>query len=376
MSEPADIECIVVGAGIIGLAIARALAKGGHEVVVLEADHRIGAGISSRNSGVIHAGIYYPENSLKARFCIEGRRALYDYCESNKVPHKVCGKLIVASSEAQRLHLLAIRTRAEANGVKDIAFLERSELLNMEPELHAQIGLLSPSTGIVDVHALMLSFQGDIESCGGVVALDTPVVHGAVESGKITIQTGGADPTRLSARWVVLAAGLSTQRLAQSIDGVLPGSIPKAYFAKGNYFSLTGRVPFCRLIYPVPEPGGLGTHLTLDLAGRGRFGPDVEWLDLASDEQIDYSVDQKRAAAFYNSVRLFWPALKEDALAPDYSGVRPKLVGPGEPDGDFLIQDAKIHGAPGLITLYGIESPGLTSSLAIASYVAAAVGLP
>ena len=374
MSKAAEIECLVIGAGVVGLAIARTLARAGREVIVLEADRRIGAGISSRNSGVIHAGIYYPANSLKARLCVEGRKALYAYCETHKIPHKRCGKLIVAPSEAQRAQLLSIKARAEANGVDDLTLLERAELLALEPELEGRIGLLSPSTGIVDAHAMMLGFQADLEACAGVVVLETPVVRGSVQARKITIETGGANPTSLSARWVILAAGLSTPKIARSLDGIIPSSLPKAYFAKGNYFSVSGRAPFSHLIYPMPEPGGLGIHLTLDLAGRGRFGPDVEWLDQTSDAPIDYSVDPKRAATFYNSIRLYWPGLKEGALAADYSGVRPKLVGPGGQDADFLIQDEKIHGAPGLIALYGIESPGLTSSLAIADYVSTAVG--
>ncbi|MEJ0092997.1 MAG: NAD(P)/FAD-dependent oxidoreductase [Methylocella sp.] len=373
MSEAADVECLVVGAGVIGLAIARALAKAGREVVILEAEHHIGTGISSRNSGVIHAGIYYSSDSLKARFCVAGRKALYAYCKAQKIPHQVCGKIIVAASEMQSRRLMAIKARAEANGVLDLVALDRTELLAAEPELQGQTGLLSPSTGIIDVRALMLAFQSEFEACGGVVAFDTPVTRGEVQTRKIMIQTGGADPMRLAARWVILAAGLSTPKLARSIDGVPPASIPKAYFAKGNYFSLAGQVPFCRLIYPLPEPGGLGAHLTLDMAGRGRFGPDVEWLDLTDDARIDYSVDESRVAAFYKSIRLFWPGLKEGALAPDYSGVRPKLVGPREQDSDFLIQDSKIHGASGLIALYGIESPGLTASLAIADYVASAL---
>lgn len=374
MSEAAEVECLVIGAGVVGLAIARTLARAGREVIVLEANRAIGAGISSRNSGVIHAGIYYSANSLKARFCVEGRKALYDYCATHKIPHRRCGKLIVAPSEAQRPQLLSIKARAEANGVDDLSVLERDELLALEPELAGRIGLLSPSTGIVDAHAMMLALQADLEACGGCVALRTPVARGAVQTNKIVVQTGEANPTSLSARWVILAAGLATPRIARSFEGIIPASAPKPYFAKGNYFSFAGRAPFSRLIYPLPEPGGLGVHLTLDLAGRARFGPDVEWLDQTDDALLDYSVDPERAATFYQAIRRYWPNLKEGALAPDYSGVRPKLVGPGEQDADFLIQDEKTHGAPGLIALYGIESPGLTASLAIAAYVATAFG--
>ncbi|SFK33944.1 NAD(P)/FAD-dependent oxidoreductase [Methylocapsa palsarum] len=373
MNEVPDVECIVIGAGVIGLAAARSLAQSGRETVLLEAGRAIGTGISSRNSGVIHAGIYYPRNSLKARFCVEGRKKLYDYCETRQIPHRRCGKIVVAPLQSQRAQLMAIEAQARINGVDDLIVLEGDALRDLEPELKGEIGLLSPSTGLIDAHALMLSLQGDFEASGGAIAFGSPVVGGAAAPGRIIVFTGGAEPTALSARHVIVAAGLSTPAVAAAFNGIAPLSIPKQHAAKGNYFALQGRAPFSRLIYPMPEPGGLGTHLTLDLDGRARFGPDVEWLDLKSGASPDYSVDPSRAAKFYASIRAYWPGLNDGALAPDYAGVRPKLSGPGQPPADFLIQDETLHGAPGLILLYGIESPGLTSCLAIAHYIAEAV---
>ncbi len=370
MSTAADIDCLVVGAGVVGLAIARSLAMAGREVVVLEAEAGIGHGISSRNSEVIHAGIYYPQGSLKARFCVEGRKALYRFCADHGVPHNRCGKILVAASEDQRAQVLAIQKKAAANGVDDLRLIDSPEMKAMEPEVQGVIGLHSPSTGIVDSHALMLALQGDFEAHGGAIAFNTRVVGGEALSGVVRLRTEGEEASEITANHVVLASGLSSPRIARSITGLSPNTIPASRFAKGSYFSLARRAPFSRLVYPVPEPGGLGTHLTLDISGRGRFGPDVEWLDTDDERTIDYRVDPARAAKFYAAIRRYWPGLRDDELTPDYSGVRPKLSGPGEPDEDFLIQNDRVHGVRGLVALYGIESPGLTSSLAIADHVA------
>jgi L-2-hydroxyglutarate oxidase LhgO len=365
-----DVDCLVVGAGVVGLAIARELARDGREVVVLEAQDGIGQGVSSRNSEVIHAGIYYPHDSLKARFCVEGRRHLYDFCSAHGVPHRRCGKIIVAAGEEQRDQVLAIQARAAANGVDDLRLINRRDLVALEPEVSGVIGLHSPSTGIVDSHALMLALQGDLEDHGGMIAFNAPVESGDLRGAAVRLNIGGSAPTQISARTLVLAAGLSSPRLARAIAGIRAEVIPDGRFAKGSYFTLSRRAPFSRLVYPVPEPGGLGTHLTLDMAGRGRFGPDVEWLDVADDRDIDYRVDPSRAEKFYAAIRRYWPGLRDGELSPDYSGARPKLTRQGEPDADFLIQDHRTHGVPGLVALYGIESPGLTSSLAIARHVA------
>ncbi len=370
METSADTDCIVVGAGVVGLAIARRLAMAGREVIVLESEGHIGGGISSRNSEVIHAGIYYPKDSLKARFCVEGRAALYDFCASHGVPHRRCGKILVAASEDQRDQVLAIQAKAAANGVADLRLIDHAEMKAMEPEVEGLIGLHSPSTGIVDSHALMLALQGDAESHGAMMAFHSSVDSGCAENGRIRLEISGDEQTSLTANLLILSAGLSSPRIARAIAGVPSATIPASRFAKGNYFSLSRRAPFSRLVYPVPEPGGLGTHLTLDMSGRGRFGPDVEWLTTDDERTIDYRVDPARSDKFYSAIRRYWPGLRDGELAPDYSGVRPKLSVPGEPDADFLIQDHHTHGVAGLIALYGIESPGLTSSLAIADHVA------
>jgi L-2-hydroxyglutarate oxidase LhgO len=366
----ADIDCLVIGAGVVGLAVARKLALAGREVVVLEAEASIGHGISSRNSEVIHAGIYYPKDSLKARFCVEGRKALYYFCASHGVAHRRCGKILVAASEDQRDQVLAIQKKAAANGVDDLRLLDAAAMRAMEPEVQGVIGLHSPSTGIIDSHSLMLALQGDLEAAGGAIAFRTGVVNGGAHDELIELETAGETGGRITAAHVVLASGLSAPRIARSISGIAPQTIPQSRFAKGNYFSLSRRAPFSRLVYPVPEPGGLGTHLTIDLSGRGRFGPDVEWLATDDERTIDYRVDPARSEKFYAAIRRYWPGLRDGELTPDYSGVRPKLTGPGEADADFCIQDAATHGVTGLVALYGIESPGLTSSLAIADYVA------
>ena len=361
-----SVECIVIGAGVVGIAVARRLALAGREVVVLEAEDAIGTHTSSRNSEVIHAGIYYASGSLKARLCMQGWKALYRYCAERGVAHRRVGKLIVATSERQRPRLEAIRAQAEANGVADLRALSGAEAKTMEPELACVAAVLSPSTGIIDSHAYMLSLQGDAEDRGAVIALRSPVVSGRVVAGGIELDIGGREPSTIVARLVVNSGGLHAPRVAASIAGVPASNVPPCYYAKGNYYTLAGRSPFSRLVYPVPEAAGLGVHLTLDLAGQARFGPDVEWV-----ESIDYRVDQSRAEDFYRAIRAYWPAIRDGSLQPAYSGIRPKIQAIGEAARDFLIEGPRDHGVPGLVNLFGIESPGLTASLAIADYVAA-----
>ena len=358
------VDCVVIGAGVIGLAVARRLARAGREVVVLEAAEAIGTVTSSRNSEVIHAGIYYKAGSLMARMCVAGRVALYQYCRDHGIPHRNCGKLIVATTPAETEKLQSIRAHAEANGVRDLQTLSGPEARALEPALNCDAALLSPSTGIVDSHAYMLALLGDAEAAGAVCAFHTPLLHARAMDGRIELDAGGDAPMSLECRLLINAAGLGAPALARSIDGMPIGLIPPAYLAKGNYFSCSARAPFSRLIYPVPEPGGLGVHLTLDMAGQARFGPDVEWIDT-----IDYAVDPARAERFYPAIRRYWPTLPDGALMPSYSGIRPKIVPPAVAGQDFLIQGPRDHGGEGLINLFGIESPGLTSSLAIADHV-------
>lgn len=362
MAEQADVA--VVGAGVVGLGVARALALAGREVVVLESERFVGMHTSSRNSEVIHAGIYYPKGSLKARFCVAGRRALYAYCAGRDIPHARVGKIIVATSEDEVPVLEKLRAAAVANGVDDLAWLSQGEVHEMEPEVRAVRGLLSPSTGIIDSHALMASLRRDAERAGAQVALGTPVVSGRVAGSGIELTTGGDEPATIRFRLVVNSAGPWAQQVARLIEGVPPASIPPQHFAKGHYFSLAGRSPFRRLVYPVPVPGGLGTHLTLDLAGAARFGPDVQWCD-----GVDYSFDESRAASFYASIRRYYPGLQDGALVPGFTGVRPKTTPEGAPAADFQVQGPAEHGVQGLVNLYGIESPGLTSVLALADHV-------
>lgn len=368
-----DVDCLVIGAGAVGLAIGRALARAGREVIVAEACNGIGQGISSRNSEVIHAGIYYPHGSLKARFCVEGRKALYRFCEDFGVAHRNCGKIIVAANAAQEGRLSAIAGRAAQNGVEDMRLLSPHELRSLEPALQGVAGLLSPATGIVDTHGLMLALQGDMEAHGGALALASAINGGRRKGKFIEVDMAGETPVSLSASHVVMASGLFSPSLARQFEGLAQASLPQAHFAKGNYFSLARRAPFSRLIYPVPEPGGLGVHLTLDMAGRARFGPDVEWLDVHSPDAIDYRVDPRRAEKFYAAIRQYWPDLRDGELSADYSGVRPKIVPAGAEDADFVILDHAADGMPGLVGLYGIESPGLTSALAIADHVCAMI---
>ena len=363
------VDCVVVGAGVIGLAVARRLAQAGREVVVLEAAEGIGTVTSSRNSEVIHAGIYYKAASLMARMCVTGKKMLYQYCAEHGVPHKNCGKLIVATTPKEAEKLQSIRAHAEANGVLDMQMLSGEAARALEPALNCDAALLSPSTGIIDSHAFMLALRGDAEAAGAALAFHTPLLRARAVAGKIELDAGGDAPMTLECRLLVNSAGLNAPAVARGIDGMPLASIPRAYLAKGNYFSCSRKAPFSHLIYPVPEPGGLGVHLTLDMAGQARFGPDVEWVDT-----IDYAVDPARAARFYPAIRKYWPALPDGALMPSYSGMRPKIVPPAVASQDFVIQGPKDHGVAGLINLFGIESPGLTSSLAIADYVGELAG--
>ncbi|KAF1047823.1 NAD(P)/FAD-dependent oxidoreductase [Xylophilus sp.] len=359
------VDAVVAGAGVVGLAIARALARQGREVIVLEAAGAIGTGTSSRNSEVIHAGLYYPQGSLKARLCVRGRELLYAYAAERDVPHRRCGKLIVATGAAQEGALDAIVAHAAANGVAGLRRLTAAEAQALEPALACTAALLSPDTGIVDSHGLMRALQGDVESAGGWVALHTPGLGGEATADGVLLRTGGG--TELLARTLVNAAGLGAQALARSIAGLDAAHVPPSHYAKGSYFTLAGRAPFSRLIYSVPEAAGLGVHLTLDLGGQARFGLDVQWVD----SPADLVVDPARGDAFYAEVRRYWPALPDGALRPGYAGIRPKIQGPGEPACDFVIQGPAEHGVPGLMNLFGIESPGLTSALAIGERVAA-----
>jgi L-2-hydroxyglutarate oxidase LhgO len=358
------VDAIVIGAGVVGLAVTRALALAGREVIVLEGADAIGTETSSRNSEVIHAGIYYPVGSLKARLCVAGRQALYRYCDEHGVPHRRCGKLLVATHERQIPKLAAIKQQANANGVTDLAPLTVAQASALEPELRCVAAYLSPSTGVIDSHAFMLALQGDAESRGAMIAFRSPVRGGALRDGGIELDVGGATPLRILARSVVNCAGLHAQKLAAALAGFPAAHVPPTYYAKGNYYSLTGKSPFSRLVYPMPNEAGLGVHITIDLGGQARFGPDVEWID-----RIDYDVDPRRAESFYGAIREYWPGLKDGQLAPGYSGIRPKLVGPNAPAADFVISGPRDHGVSGLVNLFGIESPGLTAALAIGDYV-------
>ena len=358
-------QILVVGAGVVGLAIARALSLRGHEIVVAEKAEGLGTGISSRNSEVVHAGLYYPAESLKARHCVAGRRALYAFCESHKVPHRRCGKLVVATTEAEAARIASIHDQGLANGVEGLSLIDGDAARRLEPNLRCSAALLSRETGIVDTHALMLACLGDVENHGGALAVHTPVERLSRGPAGWTARFGGATPDSITVDAIVNCAGLDAQALAGRTQNYSPDRIPPLVLAKGNYFSCTGPKAFSRLIYPAPVDGGLGVHATLDLSGRLRFGPDVEWV-----ARLDYDVSPLRAASFYDAIRRYWPGLPNDALAPDYAGIRPKLTGRGQPAADFVIDGPRDHGLPGLIHLFGIESPGITASLSIAEEVA------
>ena len=366
-----DFDAVVVGAGAVGLACGYALARRGLTVAVLEQDAAIGQGVSSRNSEVIHGGLYYPTGSLKARLCVQGRRALYAFLDTHKVAYDRCGKLVVATSAEHLPRLEAILVQAQANEVEGMAILSRAEALALEPQLACEAALVSPQSGVFDSHGYMLALQGEIEAAGGAVVVSTPF-EGAtpLDGGGFEVRAGGAEPTLLTCRYLVTAPGLSAQGVAAHIDGFPADRIPEAHYGKGMYFRLAGKAPFARLIYPPPIPGALGTHYRRDLGGQAVFGPDLHYVDAP-----DYSVDPAAAGEFYRYIRAFWPNLPDGALSPDYAGVRPKLHGPGEPQPDFHLDSTDVHGVPGLVALFGIESPGLTSSLAIGDEVAACLGL-
>jgi len=364
-----QVDAVVIGAGVVGLAVGRALALSGREVMVLESENAIGTGTSSRNSEVIHAGIYYPAGSLKARLCVQGKQMLYTYCAERGVAHQQLGKLIVATSPEQVLALDGIMAKAAANGVHDLQKLTAAQAQALEPALACDAALLSPSTGVIDSHGLMLALQGDMENAGGLLALVSPVQHIGLKHGTAThpIRVITQDGTELACKVLVNAAGLKAVALAERMDGLDKNLLPQAHYAKGNYFTLAGKAPFSRLIYPVPEKAGLGVHLTLDLGGQAKFGPDVQWVD----DPADLQVDPRRGDAFYAEVRKYWPGLADGALQAGYAGMRPKINAPHEAAADFMIQGPAEHGVPGLLNLLGIESPGLTSSLAIADEVCA-----
>jgi L-2-hydroxyglutarate oxidase LhgO len=367
------VDCVVIGAGVIGLAVAREMALQGRETILLERESAFGTISSARNSEVIHAGIYYPKHSLKAKLCVEGNRMLYEYCRTHHVATQPYGKLIVASDNSQLDDLQAILYKAQQNNVPEIKMITGEQAKSMEPELQCSAAVLSASTGIVDSHGFMLSLLGGFEDAGGMIAYQSPLISakpiGSKAQDGFELEIGGADGMKIQTKLLINCAGMSAPAVARKIQSLSEEQIPKAYFAKGNYFSLSGKSPFSHLIYPIPEPGGLGVHLTLDMGGQAKFGPDVEWLEIDEENQIDYTVNPKRGDDFYAAVRKYWPGLKDNALQPDYSGVRAKIVPPNTLAGDFCFNTPKDHGLEGLFNLYGFESPGLTSSLAIAKYL-------
>lgn len=378
--QSTDVQTIVIGAGVVGLAVAAGLARAGREVFVLETENAIGQGVSSRNSEVIHAGIYYNPGSLKANVCVRGRHLLYEHCEKHNVAANRIGKLIVATADDELDGLNRLHQRAKKNGVDDITLIDKNTAMAMQPGLQCVAALHSPSTGIIDSHSLMVSLHGEIENHGGMVINRTPVETVEANGNFFRVATGGESATELTCNELINCTGLNAVSLARRIAAVNPDSIPNARFAKGNYFRLQGRAPFSSLIYPAPVTGGLGVHLTLDIGGQARFGPDVEWLEAPSTDDkmfnqnhFEYSVDPRRADSFYAAIRKYWPDLPDDALQPDYSGIRPKIERPGNNEIDFEISTETQHGIKGLINLYGIESPGLTSSLAIAEIVTSAL---
>ncbi|MEA9760372.1 NAD(P)/FAD-dependent oxidoreductase [Xanthomonas campestris pv. raphani] len=364
-----DVDCIVVGAGVVGLAIARQLAMQGNEVLILEAASAIGTGTSARNSEVIHAGVYYPPGSLKAQLCVRGNALLYAYCRQRNVPHQRCGKLIIACDQAQTAQLEALQRNATDSAAPGVVPLSSAQMQARAPALRCVAALESTTTGIIDSHALMLALQGDAERHGATLALRAPVQSIEPLVAGFRVCTAGGDAMGLTCRWLINAAGHGAPALAAGTEGLPATARVRAHYAKGSYFTLAGRSPFHQLVYPLPEPGGLGVHLTLDLQGRARFGPDVEWV-----AQPDYHCEPARAEHFYAAIRRYWPALPDDALQPGYCGVRPKISGPGEPATDFRIDGPALHGMAGLVNLFGIESPGLTACLSIAEHVAALLG--
>jgi L-2-hydroxyglutarate oxidase LhgO len=357
-------QVLVIGAGVVGLAIARQAALAGHDVIVAEATGGIGNGVSSRNSEVIHAGMYYPTGSLRAKHCVRGRRMLYDFCTSHGVPNKKVGKLIVAVDEKQTAKIEGIAKQGEINGVEGLEFLGGNAARAMEPALNCVAALLSSETGIIDSHGFMLALEGDLEDRGGMIAFNTRIERLTPAASGWDVAFGGAESGTLTVDAVVNSAGLGAQTIARATESYPPARVPRLVLAKGNYFGFMGKPAFSHLIYPAPVEGGLGTHVTLDMAGRMRFGPDVEWI-----EAEHYDVDPKRAESFYASVRTYFPALPDNSLVPDYCGIRPKLTGKGEPAADFIIDGPAAHGLPRLVHLFGIESPGLTSALSIAEDV-------
>jgi L-2-hydroxyglutarate oxidase LhgO len=362
-----DFDACVVGAGAVGLATGYAMARRGLSVVVLEKNAIIGEGVSARNSEVIHGGLYYPTGSLKARFCVAGRRALYGFLDDHKIAYRKCGKLVVACEEAQLPRVEAIAAQATANDVEGIRMLSGPETLALEPGLRAVASVLSPESGLFDSHGYMLALRGEIEDRGGALALNTPLLGATpLEDGGFVLRAGGEEATELRVRLLVTAPGLGAQSVAASIEGFPADKIPALHFGKGVYFRLIGKAPFEHLIYPPPIPGALGTHYRKDLGGQAVFGPDLAYV-----ETEDYTVDPAKAADFESYIRQFWPGLPDNALSPDYAGLRPKIHGPGEPQPDFRLDGVEMHGIPGLMALFGIESPGLTSSLAIGEAVAA-----
>jgi L-2-hydroxyglutarate oxidase LhgO len=376
MADSFEADVVVIGAGVIGLASARALARAGREVIVLESEDQIAMHTSSRNSEVIHAGLYYAKGSLKARHCVQGRRMLYDYLDAHGVTVKRCGKLVVAVGAEEAASMPGILARAEENGVEELRLLDGAAARKVEPALSAQVAgaIQSPVSGIFDSHAYFLALQGELEDAGGSIAFGTPLLSGAVETGHVRLETGGASPATIRARTVVNAGGHHAIKIAAAIEGPHTASLPQPHYVKGSYFTIQGHTPFSRLIYPMPTSSSLGLHLTIDMAGRGKLGPDAEWLPDEARPPFDYRVDPARAKIFHAEVTRFWPGLTIERLSPDYAGVRPKLVARGAPSGDFRIEGPETHGSPGLINLLGIESPGLTSSLSIAEHVTQLAG--
>lgn len=364
-----DTDVVVIGAGAVGLAVAAAFARSGREVVVLEAADGIGTGTSSRNSEVIHGGMYYPTGSLRHLMCVEGRRKLYAYLEQRGVPHQKRGKLIVATSDSEARKIEGIFATGQKNGVENMELIDGAKAMAWEPNLFCTAAMWSPETGIVDSHSYMLALQGEIEDHGGMLAFETPVTRvEPLSGGGFHVFTGGTEPGSITTRRLINSAGLGAHGVARTIEGYPADRIPKFVLAKGNYFGCAGKPAFSRLIYPAPVEGGLGVHVTMDLAGRMKFGPDVEWLTTTNPAEVDYTVDPRRSDSFYAAIRRYWPTLRDGALAPGYAGIRPKISGPKDPAADFVVQGPAEHGVPGLVNLFGIESPGLTASLALADH--------